>query len=98
MTTNQPAKRFRLGSITVTIWANTDRNGRAFHTTSFHRSYRDAKGVWANTTSLRAVDLPVVRVLAQQAQEWLLAHEAALVATPPSALDPVLVESHQYHR
>ena len=76
-TTTQPTKRFRLGSITVTIWPNQDRQGRRYHTTTISRSYRDANGKWADSGSLRPADLPVVRSLTTQAQDWLLSQENA---------------------
>lgn len=76
-----PAKRFRLGSITVTVWPNTDRQGRSYFTTSITRSYRDGNGQWKDTASLRSSDLPVVRTLTDQAQEWLIAAERQDAAT-----------------
>jgi hypothetical protein len=69
--TKQPAKRFRLGSITLAIWANTDRHGRAFYTTTLSRSYRDAQGQWHSIGNLHSSDLPVVRELTTRAQDWL---------------------------
>jgi hypothetical protein len=95
MTTNQPAKRFRLGSITVTIWPNADRQGRSFHTTTIHRSYRDPQGQWATTASLRAADLPVVRELTRQAQEWLLTQPSPATQ---AGVEPMNLTTHQEHR
>lgn len=69
-----PAKRFRLGSITLTVWPNQDRSGKAYYTTTITRSFRTDKG-WSDTGSLRPADLPIVVSLTTMAQDWLMAAE-----------------------
>ena len=72
MTTDSlPAKRFRLGSITVTIWPIQDSRGRNLHTTSITRTARDRTGRWCDDAPIRQADIPVVRTLTAQAEEWL---------------------------
>lgn len=73
-TNNQPAKRFRLGSIQLTVWPNSDRKGRSYYTTALSRSYRDEKGKWTDSGSFRPSDLPVVRSLTTQALDWITAN------------------------
>jgi hypothetical protein len=71
MTTSPlPAQRFRLGSITVTIWPGQDRHGRLIYTTSISRTVRDHTGR-GEDAPLRPADLPVVRALTTQAEDWL---------------------------
>lgn len=96
-TTTQPAKRFRLGSITVTIWPNTDRHGRSYHTTTISRSFKDANGKWGETASLRPSDLPVVRTLTAQAQDWLLVNERTAVGASVGG-DLSIAETLTRHR
>ncbi|MFN0012167.1 MAG: hypothetical protein ACKVS8_11055 [Phycisphaerales bacterium] len=76
-TATLPIKRFRLGSITLAVWHNTDRQGRSFFATTISRSFRSEQGAWKNTDSLRPVDLPVVRSLSDQALQWLTQQDAA---------------------
>jgi hypothetical protein len=89
--TKKPAKSFRLGSITLAIWANTDRHGRTFYTTSLSRSYRDEAGQWHSIGNLHSYDLPVVRELTTRAQDWLHAQASgAESATDAAQADSAL--------
>ncbi len=86
MTTDSlPAKRFRLGSITVTIWPTQDSRGRKLHTTSITRTVRDRTGRQCDDAPIRQADIPVVRALTAQAEEWLsrqpLASPLAVLST-----------------
>lgn len=87
----QPAKRFRLGSIHLSIWPNTDRKGRTFYTTTIGRSFRDEKGEWRDSGSLRPSDMPVVRTLTTQAMDWL-------TANPPGNSVEAPKQSAEQHR
>jgi hypothetical protein len=73
----KPIQRFQLGSIRLAVWENRDRQGRGYYTTSIARSYRDDKGQWTDTGSLRPSDLPVVRDLSAKALDWISAHPPA---------------------
>lgn len=72
-----PAKRFHLGSIRLSVWANTDRFGKPYYTTTIGRSYKDDSGKWSDSGSLRPSDLPVVRDLSAKALDWITAHPPA---------------------
>ncbi|MDX2147939.1 MAG: hypothetical protein SFZ23_10485 [Planctomycetota bacterium] len=87
-TTVQPAKRFRLGSITLTVWPNSDRAGRTYYTASLGRSFRDSQGKWADTGSLRPADLPVVRTLTAKALDWITANPPGDSSDEAEAPDP----------
>lgn len=60
--TNRPAKHFRFGAVRVTLWKDTRKGptGQAFDSWSvtLDRAYRDAKGTWQNTGSMRQDDIP----------------------------------------
>lgn len=73
-TKNQPAKKYRAGSISLTAWKNDvpARDGReatSFLTFNIQRGYKNKEGQWANTDSLRKQDLPVVEMLVRRAFE-----------------------------
>lgn len=76
----QPAKRFRLGAIQLNVWPNRDRAGRSYYTATIGRSYRDDKGKWSDTGSLRPSDLPVVRSLTAKALDWITANPVEATA------------------
>lgn len=73
-TQSQPAKRFRLGTVRLTIWSNTDRSGRSFYTTTVGRAVRDANGNWSDDAPIRTADLPTVRTLTASAIGWMQAN------------------------
>lgn len=81
--TSQPAKRFKLGSITVTLWPNADRHGRRFYTTTITRRTRDHAGRWNDAASLRHADMPVVAELTARAREWMTANPIREERGPP---------------
>ena len=72
---NQPLKKFRIGSISATVWENQGLNEKGevtnFRNVSFERAYRDAKGEWQSTTGLRASDLPKAILVLNKAYEYL---------------------------
>jgi len=62
---NQPAAKFRLGSVTATVWLNNEH-----YDTVLSKSYKDGED-WKETDQLSAGDLMnAVRVL-QRAEEWI---------------------------
>tara|TARA_Y100000310_G_scaffold341396_1_gene440399 strand:+ start:1556 stop:1828 length:273 start_codon:yes stop_codon:yes gene_type:complete len=81
-TGNTPEKKYRAGSISATVWSNKGQNktGEAveFKTISLSRCYRDEKGDWQNTASLRIGDLPKAGVVLQKAYEYLILNEQEL--------------------
>ena len=71
---NSPAKKFRAGGMSATVWQNTkEKEGRKFDVFSVNleRSYKDARGEWKNTNSLRVEDLPKAVLLLGKAFEHL---------------------------
>lgn len=63
---NQPAKKFRLGLITATIWDND-----GFYSIDLSRSYRDDTSTWKNTTSFHHSDLLNLAKCSERAEAWI---------------------------
>ena len=59
---NHPAKHFKFGAVRVTLWKDEriGPTGQQFnsYTVMIDRAYKDAKGTWQNTGSLRENDIP----------------------------------------
>jgi len=71
---NQPEKKFRAGAISATVWKNqTEKEGKIveYRTVSLDRNYKDNKGVWSSTNSLRVNDLPRASLVLQKAYEYI---------------------------
>ena len=69
----QPAKKFRAGGVTATIWENKSDKG-VFYSIVFSRSYKD-KEEWKETDSMRANDLPKLALVSSQAYAWVIQGE-----------------------
>jgi hypothetical protein len=65
-TAKPPVAKLRIGLINANIWERTTDNG-TFHSVSFERRYKDAKGQWASTHSYNTDDLLTLAKLADQA-------------------------------
>ena len=61
-----PVAKLRIGLVNATIWERTTDSG-TFHSVTFERRYRDAKGEWHSTQSFDAVNLLTLAKLADQA-------------------------------
>lgn len=74
--TTRPEMKFRAGAITASIWKNIstlkDAAEAEYHTVSFERVYKDKKGEWQSTASLRVNDLPKAQVVLGKAYEYLV--------------------------
>ena len=72
----KPNKKFKAGAVTAVIWANemNDRQGNKFsvYTVAFERNYKDRDGSWKSTNSMRINDIPKLRLIAQEAYEYLV--------------------------
>ena len=72
---NTPLKKFRVGSVSATVWENQAMNSEgqvvSFKNVTFDRSYKDAKGEWQNTNALRTSDLPKAILVLTKAYEYL---------------------------
>ena len=75
MEKNLPEKKIRAGAISATVWENQGKNNEgkpvAYKTVSFERSYKDSKGEWKTTSSLRMNDLPKAKLVLEKAFEYL---------------------------
>ena len=74
-TPNIPEKKFRAGAISATVWKNQgqnqDKEQITYKTVSFERNYKDNKGNWQTTSSLRINDLPKAVLVLGKAYEYL---------------------------
>ena len=64
--TKPPVAKLRLGLIQATIWERTTDKG-TFHSVTFERRYRDAKGEWHSSQSFDKGHLLTLAKLADQA-------------------------------
>jgi hypothetical protein len=67
---NAPAKKFRVGYVTATIWKN-EVTDRPFFTVEVARTYKDAEGNLKNTPSLNHDDLLNAAKLLTRAEAWI---------------------------
>ena len=79
MEKNIPEKRFVAGAVSATIWKNTaeSKAGKeiSFDTISLSRNYKDDKGEWQSTNTLRINDLPKATIVLNKAYEFLTLKE-----------------------
>ena len=72
----KPNKKFKAGAVSAAVWANemNDRQGNKFsvYTVAFERNYKDRDGNWKSTNSMRVNDIPKLRLVAQEAYEYLV--------------------------
>jgi hypothetical protein len=61
-----PVAKLRIGLLTASIWERTTDNG-TFHSVTFERRYRDAKGEWHSTQGFDKSNLLTLAKLADQA-------------------------------
>jgi len=83
-----PEKKFRVGSVTATIWKNTNKvDGKevSFYTVALERSYKDKEDNWKTTNSLRSSDLPKAILVASKAYEFLELKDEVIQAKAPQA-------------
>ena len=66
---NQPAKKFRLGYLSATVWRN-DGNDRPFYTVDLQRTYKDGDEL-KNTNAMNHADLLNGARLLQRAEAWI---------------------------
>jgi len=75
---NLPAKKFRAGAVTATIWNNTREvkgSEVEFSSVQIDRSYKDKSGDWKRTNSFGPSDLPRLILVAQEAYKFLVSKE-----------------------
>ena len=71
MEKKKPAKKFRLGRVHASVWANERDGGSTFYNVIFSRTYKDENG-FKETTSFSPEDVVLVRELAEKAANWIL--------------------------
>ncbi len=71
----KPVASFRYGNVSAAIFTNEvkSKEGNTFdvHNVSVRRSYRDGKGDWAQTHTLRATDLLPAALALQECYRFL---------------------------
>lgn len=73
-TNNKPIHVLRRRGVKVSIFEN--RSGETlFHKFTIQKIYRDDSGTWKTTTSYGRDDAPIIRLLTDQAWEWILDRE-----------------------
>lgn len=77
MAENQPPiKKWKAGGLQLDAWQNkSEANSGEYHTYSYQRNYKDKSGEWKKTQTLRANDLPKLRLLLEKAFEWEVSKE-----------------------
>ncbi len=78
-TKKTPTHRIKRGTLEATIWTNDSKNG-SFHRATLSRTYRDAAGKLATSSSFGSKELSDVALLAIDAQRWIREADAARAA------------------
>ncbi len=76
----QPIKKFKVGTIGVSIWQNereTPNGTREFPSITIQKGFKDKEGNWQNTSALNSGDLPKAILAMQKAYEYLVLKEQA---------------------
>lgn len=84
MAKKPPATRFRIGSLTASVWENTSVEGRTFYMVDLSRGYQD-DGKWRDTHQLRHQDLLNATGLLQRAEGWIAEQELLAADQPAEA-------------
>ncbi len=72
-----PIYKRNIGRVHVAVWENSGENG-SFLSFDFNRVYRDAEGVFKNTNSFAAADLPALLYLIKSTLSWTESREEVL--------------------
>lgn len=73
--TRQPIQKFRLGSISISAWENTSKNGNTFLNFNIQKRYFDGKD-WIDTASLNVQDMSVIKALCEKASDFAMTYES----------------------
>jgi hypothetical protein len=66
-----PAKKFRVGYVTATIWKKTN-DGRDYYSVEVSRTFKEGDEL-KNTSSLNHADILVAADLLVRANDWIMA-------------------------
>jgi hypothetical protein len=95
---NQPEKNFRFGGVRVTVWRDVRKGpgGKSFEARSItlDRAYKDAKGQWQNTHSMKEADVPKAVAALQKAYVYLTERETDEFAKDPDAAIEDATDEH----
>jgi len=77
---NQPAKEFRAGAISASVWRNEesqqDGSVRVRHSVKIQKRYRDKDGTWQDSDYFFPEDLPKLELVARKAFEFISLKES----------------------
>lgn len=73
-TNNKPVKTYKAGLVSLSLWENETKEGKAKSFT-FKRAYQNLDGSWADTSSLKMSDLPKLRALIDEAYKENIVNE-----------------------
>lgn len=69
---DKPAKKFRLGFVTATVWKNSSNNGdTTFYNVVLSRSYKTDSGSYEDTDQLGVADLLNAAKLLERSEAWI---------------------------
>ena len=69
-----PEKKFRAGSVSATVWINTNEKG-SFPSVQLGRSYLDKEKNWKETSSFGINDVPKAIVVLNEAYRYVAMRE-----------------------
>lgn len=69
---NAPAKKYRIGLVTATIWKN-EGTDKPYYTVQVQRQYKDAEGNWKGTDYFNHDDLLNCAELLKRCEAWIAA-------------------------
>lgn len=67
----KPIQKFSVGAIQVAVWANEGKEGRTFNSVTMQKRYKTEEGIWKNSSSLNANDLPKAVLALNKAFEFI---------------------------
>jgi len=70
MANQKPIREIKLGKVRAAIWRNELENGRAMHSVTFSRLYKE-EGAWRDGTSFGRSELPLIARTAEMALDWI---------------------------
>lgn len=74
--TNKPIRVYKAKAITLSVWENEGENDKKFNSITFQRSYLDKDELWQHTQSLHVSDLPILKVLLDEAYKDSIVKES----------------------
>ena len=82
----EPAHKFRMGRIKVTIWNNQSKKGEAWFKVEIVRIWLEADE-WQESTKFGRDDLPLVAKAADMAYAWIWTQERSTQSEPEEQME-----------